>query len=380
MDFRLGADAERLREELRTFLDGALTDEFEEHLYRTGVSHDPGFVRSLIDHGWFAPGWSEEEGGAGLDPTSVMVIGEELNKHDAPMYGTSVSLMVAKTLVQFGSEAMRRDVVPGVLRGETICVLGFSEPEAGSDVANAQTRAVRDGDEWVVNGSKMFTTNAQIGDFVYLLTRTDPDVPKHKGLTTFLVPLDSDGIEVQAVYTLSGERTNITYYHDVRVPDSARIGDVDSGWKVLTASLADEQAASFAAWIVCLLEEAEGLAAEAGRLAAPAVRERLARVAAEAEVSLLLRRRCTWMSENGIPRNVEGPMCKLFSSEALCRAAADLFELVGPDASRSYFDPSASRGGRIEHLLRFSLGTTTYAGTSEVQRNIIAQRGLGLPR
>ena len=138
-------------------------------------------------------------------------------------------------------------------------MLGFSEPEAGSDVANAQTRAVRDGDEWVINGSKMFTTNAHIADYVFLLTRTNPDVPKHKGLTMFLVPLDRDGVEVQAVYTLSGERTNITFYNDVRVPDSARIGDVDGGWRVLTASLMDEQASSFGPRIAASARRGRGV-------------------------------------------------------------------------------------------------------------------------
>ena len=380
MDFRLGTDAEALREDLRDYIRGALTGELEEELHRTGVSHDAGFVEGLIERGWFAPTWSEDDGGSGLDPTAAMVIFEELQGADAPMYGTSVSLMVAKALLHHGTDEMRRDVVPRVLRGETICVLGFTEPEAGSDVANAQTRAVRDGDEWVINGSKMFTTNAQIADYVYLLTRTNPDVPKHKGLTTFLVPLDRDGVEVQAVYTLSGERTNITFYNEVRIPDSARIGDVDGGWRVLTASLMDEQASSFGPRIRRLLDEAEAWAVETGRVEDPLVRERLGRVAAEVEVATLLRRRCTWMDQSGMPRTVEGPMAKLFSSEALTRASQDLFDLVGPDGLRSYLDGSAPRGGQIEYLMRFSLGTTIYAGTSEIQRNIIAQRGLGLPR
>ncbi len=380
MDFRLGSDAETLREDVRAFLDEVLPDDVAERIYRSGVSHDAAFVQALIEQGWFAGAWPTEVGGGGLDPTAVMVIAEELSKRDAPTNGSGVSLMVAKTLLKFGTDAMRRDIVPSVLRGETVCVLGFSEPEAGSDVANAKTRAVRDGDEWVINGSKMFTTNAQIGDYVYLLTRTDPDVPKHKGLTTFLVPLDHPGVEVQAVYTLSGERTNITYYHEVRIPDSARIGEVNDGWRVLTASLMDEQAASFAAWIVRLLDEAEQWAEETGRIDEPGVRERLGRVAAEAEVALLLRRRCTWMDDNGVARNVEGPMSKLYSSEAITRAAQDLFDLMGPDGARSYLDPSSPRGGTLDYLLRFSLGTTIYAGTSEVQRSIIAQRGLGLPR
>jgi alkylation response protein AidB-like acyl-CoA dehydrogenase len=275
---------------------------------------------------------------------------------------------------------LRDDIVPKVLRGEIICVLGFSEPEAGSDVANAQTRAVRDGDEWVINGSKMFTTNAQLADYVFLLTRTNPDVPKHKGLTTFLVPMKQPGVEVQAVYTLSGERTNITYYNDVRVPDAWRIGDVDGGWRVMTGSLQDEHSTGFGSRIKRLLEETEGWADETGRVDDPDVRTRLGRVAAEMEVWLLLQRRAAWMAEAGIVPEAEGPMSKLFSSEAMQRAAQDVVDMIGPDALRSYLDPTAPRRGFIEYLLRFSVGTTIYAGTSEIQRNIIAQRGLGLPR
>lgn len=380
MDFRLSDEAEQLREELGRFLDQLLTEEVEAGIYRSGVSHHPDYVRGMIDHGWFAGSWPRELGGAGLDPTSQMVVQEESGRREAPMNASSVSVMVAKALRAHGTDHMRDEIVPSVLRGETICVLGFTEPECGSDVAAAQTRAVRDGDHWVINGSKMFTTNAHIGDYVYLLTRTDPDVPKHRGLTTFLVPLHDPGVEVQAVFTLSGERTNIVYLTDVRVPDSARIGEVDGGWQVLTSSLVDEQSASFAPWLVRLLEEVEAWAVETGRAEDADVLERIGRARAEAEVAVLLRRRCTWMDEQGIPRGVEGPMAKLFSSESLVRAAEDLFDLVGPDGLRSYLDPTAPRSGRIEYLMRFSLGTTIYAGTTEVQRTMIAQRGLGLPR
>jgi alkylation response protein AidB-like acyl-CoA dehydrogenase len=191
---------------------------------------------------------------------------------------------------------------------------------------------------------------------------------------------------VQAVYTLSGERTNITYYTDVRVEDRWRIGDVDGGWRVLMAGLQEEHSGGFGARIARLLEEAEAWAYESvgvddrPRIEDPDVRERLARCATDKEVSTLLQRRGTWMAKNDMVPEAEGPMSKLFSSEAMERSAQDLCELVGPDALRSYFEPTAPRGGRIEYGLRFSLGTTIYAGTSEIQRNIIASRGLGLPR
>ncbi len=232
----------------------------------------------------------------------------------------------------------------------------------------------------------MFTTNAQLADYAFLLTRTNTQVAKHKGLTMFLVPLDQPGVEVQAVYTLSGERTNITFYNDVRVSDDWRIGDVDDGWGTMTVALADEHGAGFATAIERLLEAAEEWAAGevdddgAAWIEDVAVREALARTAIDTEVSYLLQRRAAWMAAADLPMTTQGPMAKLFSSEALRDRAEELFGLVGPDGLRSYLGPSAPVGGVIEYLLRFSVGTRIYAGTSEIHRNMIAQRGLGLPR
>jgi alkylation response protein AidB-like acyl-CoA dehydrogenase len=386
MDFRLGDRIEAFRQEVREFVDDQMNDELEERIYRTGVAHDDDFTRGMRDRGWYTAGWPEEWGGSGHDPLEILAMREELHRRDAPTYSIGTTMMVARAILHAGSDEMKNEILPKALRGEIIMVLGFSEPEAGSDVANAQLRATRDGDEWVINGSKMFTTNAQIADYVFLLTRTNPDVAKHKGLTTFLVPLDAPGIEVQAVYTLSGERTNITYYSDVRIDDRWRIGDVDGGWRVMTSSLQEEHSGGFGARLNRLLQEAEGWAHETtdpdgtARIDDPDVRERLARAATETEVSILLHRRSGWMFKEGLVPEAEGPMNKLFSSEAMERVAQDLCEMVGPDALRSYFEPTAPRGGRIEYGLRFSIGTTIYAGTSEIQRNIIATRGLGLPR
>lgn len=386
MDFRLEDHIEAFREEVRQFVDERMSNELEERIYRTGVSHDDDFIGGMSDRGWYAAGWPEEWGGPGHDPLEILAMREELHRRDAPTYSIGTTMMAAKAILHAGNDELKRDILPKALRGEVIIVLGFSEPEAGSDVANAQTRAVRDGDEWIINGSKLFTTNAQIADYVFLLTRTNPDVAKHRGLTTFLVPMKQPGIEVQAVFTLSGERTNITYYTDVRVDDRWRIGDVDGGWRVMTGSLQDEHSSGFGARLGRLLTEAEEWARETtdvdgrSRIDDPDVRERLARCATETEVSVLLQRRSAWMAREGVVPEAEGPMVKLFSSEAMERAAQDMCEMVGPDALRSYFDPTAPRGGRIEYGLRFSIGTTIYAGTSEIQRNIIASRGLGLPR
>ena len=386
MDFRLGESSDELREEVREFLDEHMSRELEEQVYRTGVSHDDAFTAALAERGWIAPSWPVELGGQGCDPLDMVALSYEIRVADAPTYGIGTTIQVATVIREVGTPAQQQAIIPRALAGEIVIVLGLSEPEAGSDVAAAATRAVRDGDEWVINGQKMFTTNAQIGDYVFLLARSNPGVPKHKGLTMFLVPMDQPGVEVQAVFTLSGERTNITYYNDVRVSDEWRIGGVDEGWTTLTVMLNTEHAAGFGWGLERLLDAAEEWAREAvddegaSRLDDPAVRESLVRTATDLEVALLLQRRVAWMAATGQSVNTEGPMSKLFSSEALVDRSQEMADVVGPDALRSKFDPTAPSDGSIEHMLRHSLGTTIYAGTSEIHRNMIAQRGLGLPR
>jgi 3-oxocholest-4-en-26-oyl-CoA dehydrogenase alpha subunit len=386
MHFHLDADTEVFREGVLSHLQEAMTPEFEERLYRSGVAHDDGFAKSLVDKGYFAPTWPAEFGGQSRNAWDEQVLNEELMRVDAPVYLSETTRMVASIIREVGTPVMKDRILGGAMNGDLTIALGFTEPECGSDVAAAATKAMRDGDEWVINGSKMFTTNGHIADYIFLLARTSPEKPKHQGLTMFLVPTERDGFEAQAVWTLSGERTNITFYSDVRIGDEWRIGDVDAGWQVLGFSLQDEHASGWGPHLARLLHHAEewarNTASEHGvaHIANADVRRRIARVAIEVEVSMLLQRRCVWMTEQGQIPVAEGPMSKVFSTEALERASQDIVELVGPDALRSHFEPSAPEQGRLEHLLRFSLGTTIYAGTSEIQRTIIAQRGLGLPR
>lgn len=386
MHFQLDGETETYRDGVRAHLREVMTPEFEERLYRSGVAHDDGFAKGLVDEGYFAPCWPAEFGGRDRTAMDEQVLKEELQRFEAPVYLSETTRMVASIIRKIGTPEMKDRILAGALSGDITIALGFTEPECGSDVAAAATRAVRTDDAWIINGSKMFTTNGHIADYVFLLARTSPEKPKHKGLTMFLIPMASEGVEVQAVWTLSGERTNITFYGDVRVGDEWRIGEVDGGWAVLGLSLQDEHASGWGPHLGRLLHHAEQWAASTSdadgtpRIADPDVRRRIARAATEFEVSMLLQRRCVWMSENGQVPVAEGPMSKVFSTEALVRAAQDINELVGPDALRSFFEPTAPEQGKFEHLMRFSLGTTIYAGTSEVQRSIIAQRGLGLPR
>ena len=385
MDFAWDAETEAVRREVRDLLAEQLTPEVEDHLYATGESHDDAFVRALGARDWIAPEW--HDGGTPLDPAHAHVMEEELARAEAPFYAVSTAMMVGRVIASDGSEELRSAILPKIARGEVAIALGMTEPEAGSDVAAVQTRArsVHDGAGWVIDGQKMFTTNAHAADYVFLLARTDPDSERHRGLTTFLVPLDRRGIEVQAVRTLSGERTNITFYSEVFVEDSWRISDIDGGWRSLMLALQDEHSAPFSPHLARLLHAAERWAAEPGTdgvapIGRDDVRRRLVQAATDLEVARLLEARTTWMEANGDVPVAEGPMSKLFSTEAAVRRAEDLTALVGPDALRSRGDATAVAGGHIEHALRFSLGTTIYAGTSEVQRNIIAQRRCGLPR
>ena len=388
IDFRLPERVEEFRAEVREFVEEHIDDGMAERIYRSGVSHDPDFSRALAARGWVAPNWPVEYGGQALDPMMMMALYEELRLAAAPVYGVGTTTLTAGTIREVGTEAQKREILPKALAGEIIIVMGYTEPECGSDVAAAQTRAVRDGDDWVINGSKMFTTNAQIGDYVFLLTRTNTEVPKHKGLTMFLVPMDQPGVEIQAVYTLSGERTNITYYNDVRVSDEWRVGEVDGGWATMAVALGLEHGASFAFSLRKQCEAAQRWASAAvddhgvSRAEDPAVQAEIGRTAADAEIALLLLRRSQWVAaEPSVPSTgAEGPMSKLLSSEMLEQRTEAMAALMGPDGLRSYFDPTAPVHGELEHNVRHALGTTIYAGTSEMHRNMIALRHLGLPR
>ena len=394
MDFRLGEKSEKVRLEARAFLAEALTPEVRQKMEETGVHHSWDFHRKLVERGWLAPGWPKEFGGQGRDPLEIYAFAEELQRAGAPTYGVGTTLMIAGVIRHIGTEEQKRLILPPALAGEIIIVLGFTEPESGSDVAAAQTRAVRDGDQWIINGQKMFTTNAQEADYAFMLTRTNTEVPKHQGLTTFLVPLKQPGVEIREVRTISGERTNLTFYTDVRVDDGLRIGEVDGGWDTMGVGLTLERAGPQGGQSFRLLAAMEHWAATAGATATasagdgtgrrpaddPTVLARLGRAAAENEVSSLLARRSAWIQSVGGLPGVEGSMAKLFASEALTRQGGDFVDMLGPDGVRSTGDPTAVEGGAAEFSLRFALGATTYGGTSEIQRNIIAQRGLGLPR
>ena len=380
LDFGLGAGVEAFQEEIRSFiaehLDAATIDRARE----TGTMHDWDLHRALAARGYLSAGWPTDVGGQGRSAIEVTALQQELSIAGAPVDGMGIATMVAATLMLVGNDWQRTEVLPRLLSGEAVPCLGYSEPDAGSDVAAVATRAVRDGEEWVVDGQKMFTTMAHEASYVFLLTRTSPDKAKHKGLTMFLVPMDTPGISVTPVHTLGGERTNITWYDGVRVPDHCRVGDVDAGWSVMHAALVYERNGTNWGEPHGLLESVATWAQANGRLDDEAWRERLGRHAVRDEVGRLLLYRTAWMAAQGALPQVEGSMAKLFVTEWFTELASDLIDLIGVDATIPHGQPGAVLDGLVEHAYRHSTVTTIYGGSSEVQRGIIAERGLGLPR
>ena len=348
LDRPLDPETEEFRSEVRAFLAEHFTDDIIERAARDG--HDArrgaaqGDRRARLPRGGLAGGCRR----ARSQPVEMTALMQELYSAAAPVDSMGIASLVAATLVLRGNEQQRTTIVPRILAGDALCCLGYSEPDAGSDVASVQTRAVRDGDEWVINGQKMFTTMAHEADYVFLLTRTNPDKPKHKGLTMFLVPMDAPGIEITPVHTLGGERTNITFYTDVRVPDSCRVGDVDDGWSVMHAALVYERNGTNWGEPDRLVREVAAWAAATGALDDPLVAERLAEHATAMEVGRLLVYRAATMAAAGQMTAVEGSMTQLFVPEAFTRAASDLLDILGAHGVLPHGEDGAplARAGR----------------------------------
>ncbi|MGQ0830940.1 MAG: acyl-CoA dehydrogenase, partial [Microthrixaceae bacterium] len=367
MDFRFDAETEAFRDEVRAFIEEHLSDEIRERAATTGTMHDWGFHRAVCERGYLASGWPVEFGGLGRSAIDQTLLMQELYAAGAPIDGLNIASMVGATLLMCGTEEQKASILPRILAGEVLCCLGYSEPDAGSDVAAVATRAVRDGDHWVIDGQKMFTTMAHEAQYVFLLTRTNLDAPKHKGLTMFLVPMDTPGIEITPMPTMGGERTNITFYSDVHVPDSCRVGEVDAGWSVMHAALVYERNSANWGEPDHLVEAMAAWAVETAPDGArpfddPLVREALARWKTELEVGRLLLYRSAWLSSRGEMPQVEGSMAKLHITEAFVRASADLLDLLGARGLVARGGAGTMLDGVVEHAFRHAVVTTIYGG------------------
>jgi alkylation response protein AidB-like acyl-CoA dehydrogenase len=381
VDFDLGDEARAMVAEIDAFFERHVTDEMRKDFHYSWEGYNPQINKMLADAKLLFLGWPKEMGGRGVTPYAKLAAMDAFERHGYNNPAHNVAAMIGAVIHRFGSDEVKRDILDRMLAGEIICSLGYSEPQAGSDVFAAQCKATPDGNGWRIDGTKMFTSGANLSDYVLMLTRTNPDVAKHKGLTMFMVPLKAEGVTIQPVYTFQDERTNITFYDGVKIPDSYRLGPVDEGVRTMSAGLELEHGGSFAKVQHAMLEAAEELAREMKVRGRPLIAQsqaqvRLARTLANTLVSEMLGYRALWASVEKKPRDGFGPMAKMFSSEKFLSDARDLLDMTAP-LSLSKRDGPA---GFLNQCYRHAHGTTIYGGTSEVHRSMIAERALGQPR
>ncbi|MGE5595027.1 MAG: acyl-CoA dehydrogenase family protein [Hyphomicrobiales bacterium] len=351
-----------------------------------GAASEPGVSpeRELARDGWLTAAWPREYGGRGLTAIQQLIVKEELFRADIPVPGQGVNL-VGPTLMVHGNDRQRQEHLPRIAAAEVQWCQGFSEPGAGSDLASLQTRAVRDGDEYVVNGQKIWTSHAEIADWMLLLARTDPAAPKHRGISMFLLDMKTPGVTVRPIRQLTGvPGFNEVFLEDVRIPAANLVGEENRGWYAATTTLDFERSGierNFIAerdW-----ERVYHVLREQGCMTAPvsgaAYRHRLASLRIEIEVGRWLARRVAWLQTRGRVPNAESSMSKGYNSEVGQRVsefAVNVFGLAGALLE----GPQAASGGMLAFRYLDARRLTVGQGTAEIQRNIIATRGLGLPR
>jgi len=397
MHLDLTAEQHTLRKELRAYYRDLFTPELRRAL--TEEWDDMGgpvfrqIVRRMGRNGWLGIGWPKEHGGQGRGPLEQLIFWEETYRARAPLPIIAVNT-IGPTLIQFGTPEQKA-MLPAILRGELHFGVGYSEPGAGTDLASLQTKAVRNGDprhpsesdEWVINGQKIFTTHAHDADYIWLAARTDPDAPKHKGISIILVPTSAPGFSVTPIRTLGGERTNATYYADVRVPVSNTVGPVNGGWGLITNQLNHERVTLATPGVADrALDEVWSWASRTRRsdgtrlIDEPWVQLNLARCYAKLEALKLLNWKSAWSLQAGDPDPAAASAVKVMGSEFFMECYRLLLEITGLAGTVVGGEPGCLFGGFLEQAYRGATTLTFGGGVNEIQRDIIALSALELPR
>ena len=397
MDFNDTPDEAAWRREVRDFLEKEHPVELRRR--GTGTAEEGGLFRSgnegtpmtrwrsaLSSRGWVAPAWPKEYGGAGLDTKKQFIMNEEFAEFGASNVGGFGVMMFGPTLIVHGTEEQKKEHLPGILSGNVQWCQGWSEPNAGSDVASVQTRAIRDGDDYVVNGQKIWTTGAQFADMMYMLARTDPEAPKHRGISYFMLDMKAPGVTVRPLVTMAGAASfNEVFFENVRVPVRNRLGEENRGWYIGTTTLDFERSSiGSAVGIRKQLESIIRFVKDHPNLAVGARKHETKTALADRWIESLVARMMSYrvvsMQNAGLIPNHEASMCKLFTSEMGQRIAALGMKVAGPYAMITGGHPEYAQAGRFGGGYVAAVASTIAGGTSEIQRNIMAQRGLGLPR
>jgi 3-oxocholest-4-en-26-oyl-CoA dehydrogenase alpha subunit len=381
-------EQEELRQELREYFAKLMTQELRDRLTSTGGEYGDGeaykeVVRQLGRDGWLAIGWPAEYGGQDRSVLEQLIFTDEAAIAGVPVPFLTINT-VGPTIMRFGTPEQRERFLPKIAAGELHFSIGYSEPEAGTDLASLRTKAVRDGDEYVINGQKMWTSLIQYADYVWLACRTDPEAPRHKGLSIIIVPTDARGFSWTPVRTVAGVTTSATYYADVRVPAANVVGELHKGWPLITNQLNHERVAlTSAAPVLTALADVTEWARSTklgdGRRVIDQewVQLNLARVHARAEVLKLMNWRIA--AQAGSPGPAAASATKVYGTELTIEAARLMMEVLGANAEVRAGSAGAMLAGRIERMHRSALILTFGGGTNEVQRDIIGAVALGLP-
>ena len=394
MDISFTPQEEDFRDEIRGFLSAELPADWDP-LAQPGRTPDErhAFTREmagkLAGKGWLTLAWPEEYGGQGRSIMEQVIYREEMSYWNVPGtdLGTGAISWVGPVLMLAGTDEQKREHLPPITRAERYWCTLYSEPGSGSDLASLQTSAVRDGDDYVINGQKIWTSSAHIADWGWLAARTNPDAPKHRGISLFMVDMKSPGVETRPIVNMAGSHEfNEVYFDDVRVPSANLVGTEDRGWYTLAVALDFERSgvgysASARRTLETLAEYAKQTERNGEPLSEdPTIRRKLARRFVETEVSRRLSYKVAWMQSEGMAPNAEASMSKMYGTELTQRVARTGMEILGMAGQLSAGSKWAPLSGHVQRSYLMSVSSTIAAGTSEIQRNIIAQRGLGLPR
>ena len=392
MDFSFLPEEQKLLEDVRAFLESEATPELltetQELGYIYGGKEGRKFIKKFAANGWLTPNWPEEYGGLGASSMLTFAIRQEMAQFGGIPLIFVAAHMSGPTIMHFGSEEMKKEWLLPIARGEYEFALGYTEPQAGSDLSALQIKAIDvhaedKGDHFLVNGQKTFNTHSHVADYHWLAARSDPEAARHRGVSMLIVDLKSPGITIRPMITMAGWQTNQVFYDDVIVPKKNLVGKKNRGFYYLMAALDFERMFPMGGYRR-LFEEIVTYARETmvgGRPLSkgPLVRQKLAQMAIELEASDLLYFRLAHILDSGQIPNYQSSMQKVFATEVAQHVTKMGMEVLGLFGQLKKGSKWAALAGRVEHFYRWSVVETIYAGTSEVQRNIIAHRGLGLP-
>lgn len=390
MDFELTSEQKQLEKEIRAYLSAKVTTELEEEL-ETHIEGDGPLSRQLMRDlgadGWLGLGWPKQYGGRALSPIEQYIFTDlALGYYQLPIPILTI-MSIGPTIMKVGTEEQKERFLPPILKGELTFGIGYTEPECGTDLFSLKTTAVRDGDDYIVNGQKTFTSMGHLCDHFWLAVRTDPDISKkHQGISILMVDAKSPGVTIEPIWVMGGFRVNHEFFDDVRVPRDCLIGEENRGFDYMIMQLAHERIAlvphSMSARLIKDVTQWAKVNRINGRpvIEQPWVQNRIREMEVDTEVLRLLNYRVAWLISQGIVPHVESSAIKVFGSEHIRRVSESCLRIMGPFGQLKTGSMRAPLGGKLERLVQMLVMLTFGGGTNEVMRDVIAMMGLGLPR